>query len=71
MNKITPEEFAYYIYNMSTQEAEDFFKDVKSVLKEKSQQEVEEVRKQLEQVNKALDASIERKKKLNKLSKKM
>lgn len=68
---IEPEDFAYFIYNMPTQQAEDYFRKVKATLRDKSNQEVEEVRLQLEEVNRALDQSLERRKKLRKLSSKM
>jgi len=71
MNNITPEEFAYFIYHMSTQQSKEFFEDVKAVLIEKSQQEVEEAEKELKEAKKALNASIKEKKELNKLIKKM
>lgn len=69
--KPTPEEFAYFIYNMPTEESEEFFKRTKSILKEKSNQEIEEIKVQLREIEKALDESISRRKKLNRLSKKM
>lgn len=70
-NNITPEELAYFIYNLRIEESEDFFKKTKEILQEKADQEIEEIRSQLDHVNQALDQSIERKKKLKKLSKKM